>query len=264
MSRAMPVAVFLARMRCWCRGIRAQRSIVWMPLGYSLPCRCLELAWHNETESLYCEHMNVPDDARTCIVFDFETTGISPTQGDRSIEIGAIRLQDGKIVDRFQSLMHPGRRISSFIENFTGISNAMLVDAEPCAVVMQRFFDFAGDSNLVAHNASFDRRFLEAEYERIGHRHRGSFACSMLAARRLCPEAPNHRLGTMVDFLSLPNVGTFHRALADAEMTASLWLRLLELLGNRGPSNVSFTSMVRLCRTSKADLGKLVAQLCET
>ena len=214
-------------------------------------------------ESLYCMNMTVPNDARSCIVFDFETTGISPSQGDRSIEIGAIRLHGDKIVARFQSLMHPGQRISPFIENFTGISNAMLSDAEPCAVVMQRFFEFAGDSNLVAHNVSFDQRFLDAEYGRIGRQHHGSFACSMLASRRLCPEAPNHRLGTLVDYLTLPNAGTFHRALADAEMTAALWLHLLELLNKLGPNNVSFTSMVRLCRTNKADLGKFVEQLCE-
>lgn len=207
--------------------------------------------------------MMAPDDARTCIVFDFETTGLSPAQGDRSIEIGAVRLEGGVVVDRFQSLMHPGRRISSFIENYTGISNSMLADAEPCELVMQRFFDFAGDSNLVAHNATFDRRFLEAEYDRIGRQHIGSLACSMLAARRLCPDAPNHRLGTLVEYLALPNDGTFHRALADAEMTASLWLQLLDVLGERGPSNVSFAAMVGLCRTSKAALGKLVERLCQ-
>ena len=87
--------------------------------------------------------MMAPDDARTCIVFDFETTGLSPDHGDRSIEIGAVRLEGGVIVDRFQSLMHPGRIIPPFIEDYTGISNAMIADAEPCAVIMQRFFDFA-------------------------------------------------------------------------------------------------------------------------
>lgn len=205
--------------------------------------------------------MMAPDDARSCIVFDFETTGLSPAQGDRSIEIGAVRLNGGVVVDRFQSLMHPGKRISTFIENYTGISNSMLADAEPCEVVMQRFFDFAGDSNLVAHNRSFDRRFLEAEYRRIGREHTSNFACSMLAARRLCPDVPNHRLRTLVECLALPNDGTFHRALADAEMTASLWLQLLDVLGKRGPRNVSFAAMMRLCRTSKAELGRFVERL---
>ena len=206
--------------------------------------------------------MKATDDARTCIVFDFETTGLSPAQGDRSIEIGAVRLEGGVPVDRFQALMHPGMPVSSFIEEYTGISNAMLSEAEPCEVVMERFADFAQGHHLVAHNASFDRRFLEAEYARIGRTAGGSLACSLLAARRLCPDAPNHRLGTLVDHLSLPTDGTYHRALADAEMTAALWLRLLDNLAARGPRDVSFSSMVRLCQTSKADLGKLVERLC--
>jgi DNA polymerase-3 subunit epsilon len=205
--------------------------------------------------------MMATGDARSCIVLDFETTGLSPAQGDRAIEIGAVRLRDGVVVDRFQSLMHPGMRISSFIEGYTGISNSMLADAESCEVVMQRFVDFAGDSNFVAHNASFDRRFLEAEYSRIGCAHSNNFACSMLAARRLCPDVPNHRLGTLVECLALPNDGTFHRALADAEMTAALWLQLLDALGERGPRNVRFADMVRLCQTSKAEMGRFVERL---
>ncbi|MDG1491670.1 MAG: 3'-5' exonuclease, partial [Planctomycetota bacterium] len=138
--------------------------------------------------------MTATDDARTCIIFDFETTGLSPAQGDRSIEIGAVRIENGVPVGRFQSLMDPGMPVSPFIEEYTGISNAMLDEAEPCEVVMERFAAFAGEANLVAHNASFDRRFLEAEFARIDRQPGGSLACSLLAARRLCPEAPNHRL----------------------------------------------------------------------
>ena len=109
----------------------------------------------------------------------------------------------------------------------------MLRDAEPCEDVMERFAAVARGANLVAHNASFDRRFLEAVFGRLGRQPDGDLACSMLAARRLCPEAPNHRLGTLVAHLELPTEGTFHRALADAEMTAALWLRLLDLLAER-------------------------------
>ena len=206
--------------------------------------------------------MTATDDARTCIIFDFETTGLSPAQGDRSIEIGAVRIEGGVPVDRFQSLMDPGVPVSPFIEEYTGISNAMLDEAEPCEVVMERFAVFAGEANLVAHNASFDRRFLEAEYARIDRQPGGSLACSLLAARRLCTTAPNHRLGTLVEHLDLPSDGTFHRALADAEMTSALWLRLLDLLAERGPRDVTFSDMVRLCQTNKADLSKLVDQLC--
>ncbi len=145
--------------------------------------------------------------ANTVIVLDFETTGMSPDQGDRAIEVGAVKLENGGIVDRFQCLMNPGIRVNGFIEDFTGITNAMLKKAPACEEVMEAFADFIGDSNLVAHNASFDRRFLDSECCRISREYGGKFACSMLAARRVYPEAPNHKLGTLVEFNHIPNDG---------------------------------------------------------
>ena len=193
--------------------------------------------------------------AKTVIVLDFETTGLSPTQGDRAIEIGAVRLEQGVITDRFQRLMNPGRRVDAFIESYTGITNAMLSKAAPCAEVMDEFADFMGDYDLVAHNASFDQRFLDAELQRIQRRYSGEFACSMLAARRLYQEAPNHKLGTLVKYKTLPNDGTFHRALADAEMTAHLWLAMLDdIEQDHALANVDFRLMQKLMKVSKASV----------
>lgn len=101
--------------------------------------------------------------ANTLVVLDFETTGLSPNIGDRAIEIGAVLLEDGRITDRFQQLMNPGFRISSFIENYTGITNTMVKGADSCSSVMKEFTGFIGGHNLVAHNASFDKKFLDAE-----------------------------------------------------------------------------------------------------
>ena len=191
--------------------------------------------------------------ADTVIVLDFETTGMSPDQGDRAIEIGAVKLEAGEVVDRFQCLMNPGMRVNGFIEDYTGITNAMLKQAPPCEEVMSEFSDFIGDSNLVAHNASFDRRFLDAECCRIGRKYTGEFACSMLAARRVYPDAPNHKLGTLVEFNRLPGDGTFHRALADAEMTAHLWLGMLnEINSVYHIERIEFSLMQELSRVSKA------------
>lgn len=196
--------------------------------------------------------MRLYDRADTVVVLDFETTGLSPDRGDRAIEIGAVRLEDGRIRDRFQCLMNPGRRISPFIENYTGISNAMLRTAPPCEEAMAACRDFIGDSHLVAHNAAFDRRFLDAELQRIGRPRRGAFACSMLAARRLYPDAPNHKLGTLVAYRRLPHDGTFHRALADAEMTAHLWQGMLDDLAARFHiDGIPFTLMRDLTRVPK-------------
>lgn len=155
-------------------------------------------------------------------VIDFETTGLSPDQGDRATEIAAVLVQNGQVVDRYQSLMNAGTRIPRFIEDLTGISDAMIRKAPPAADVMREVADFVGDFPLVAHNASFDRKFWDAELGRIDRRRPQEFACSMLVARRLFPHAPNHKLGALVEFAKLPVTGRYHRALADAEMAASL------------------------------------------
>lgn len=187
-----------------------------------------------------------------CCVFDFETSGMSPDQGDRAIEIGAVRLVGDRIVDRFQSLMNPGRFINSFIEDLTGISNAMVQEAPPAGEVMCQFFHFIGDSPLVAHNAAFDRRFLDAELALIGLRRWQELACSLLVARRLYPEAPNHKLQTLVHYHNLPHNGTFHRALADAEMTAHLWRQMgYDIASNYGCGQVPFAVLQGLTGVRK-------------
>ena len=166
-------------------------------------------------------------------VIDFETTGLSPDHGDRATEIAAVLLQNGKVVDRYQSLMNAGVRIPSFIEELTGITNAMIRTAPPAADVMREVSEFVGCCPLVAHNASFDRKFWDAELFRIRRNRNQEFACSMLLARRLFPTAPSHKLGVLVEFAKLPVAGRSHRALADAEMAASLVVRMEEELRRR-------------------------------
>ncbi|MFT7053816.1 MAG: DNA polymerase-3 subunit epsilon [Psychromonas sp.] len=192
-------------------------------------------------------------DANNIVIFDFETTGLSPKMGDRAIEIGAVRIKNGLLVDRFQALMNPGMRINSFIENFTGISNKMLAEAEPCAVVMDSFCDFIGSDNLVAHNASFDKNFLDAELHRISRRYPGQISCSMLLARRLLRDAPNHKLRTLVDYLNIQTEGGYHRALFDSEMTAKVWLTMINKIQQRyNMTRVPFALVQKLCKTPAA------------
>lgn len=199
-------------------------------------------------------------DAKNVVVFDFETTGLSPNMGDRPIEIGAVRIVDGVLVDRFQALMNPGMRVNPFIENFTGISNAMLVKAESCAQVMQRFCDFIGDANLVAHNASFDKSFLESELQKISMHYSGQISCSMLLARRILCHAPNHKLGTLVNYLNIETTGDFHRALYDAEMTAKVWLAILENIQQRYQiDNIPFQLTQKLTKTPIKSVAKLLS-----
>ena len=200
--------------------------------------------------------------ADTVVVLDFETTGLSPGMGDRALEIGAVKLTGGLVVGQFQELMHPGQRVSRAIEAYTGISNEMLVDARPCSEVMRDFAEFIDGYNLVAHNASFDKRFLDAELDRIDSNYSGQFSCSMLAARRIYQCAPNHRLGTLVSYIDIPSQGTFHRALYDSEMTGKLWMAMLDDISERsGHSAISFSFMQKLVKTPKAAVDQLLTVL---
>lgn len=192
----------------------------------------------------------------TIVVLDFETSGISPDHGDRAIEIGAVKVRAGQIVERFQSLMNPGVRVSAFIENYTGITNQMVQEAPSASEVMQEFAGFIDDTPLVAHNASFDRRFLNSEFDRIGQKRKENFGCSMLISRRVYPDAPNHKLETLVRYKNLNTDGIFHRALADAEMTAHLWTNMVDdLRSYYGFDEIPFALMRDLAKVPKAQVG---------
>ncbi|NRA23061.1 MAG: 3'-5' exonuclease [Oleispira sp.] len=198
--------------------------------------------------------------ADSLVILDFETTGLSPDMGDRAIEIGAVRLVNGEVSERFQELMNPGRRVSGFIEDYTGISNEMLAGVDSCEQVMDRFADFIADDNLIAHNASFDKRFLDAELARIGRRYRGDFSCSLLLSRRIFQDAHSHKLAELVQFKNIPSEGGFHRALFDSEMTAKLWVAMLEDIAERyGIFDISFELIKTLTKTPKKAVDKLLS-----
>ncbi|MBJ6727246.1 3'-5' exonuclease [Geomesophilobacter sediminis] len=198
------------------------------------------------------------------VVLDFETTGLSPLSGDRVIEVGAVLVENNVVTDRFQSLMNPGMRVSRFIEEYTGISNEMLRDAPPVGDVMQRLTAFLDRHHLVAHNASFDQRFLDAELSRLQLRRKAEFACSLLVARRLYPEAPSHSLGALVNYRKLKTDGVFHRALADAEMTAGLWTAMIrELKSDYRLKRVPFAVMQRLMKLPKRNVPDYLRKLAD-
>lgn len=204
--------------------------------------------------------MMTQTNANSLIILDFETTGLSPDNGDRAIEIGAVKLVNGVVTDRFQELMNPGKRISYFIEDYTGITNSMLSKAAPCNEVMDHFADFIQGQNLVAHNASFDKRFLDSELQRISRGYQGQFGCSLLLSRRLYQAAPNHKLGTLINYKGIASNGSFHRALYDSEMTAQLWLAMLDDITERADiTEVTFSLVQKLAKTTKANVPKFLA-----
>ncbi len=161
-------------------------------------------------------------------VIDFETTGMSPAQGARPTEVGIVLVEQDRVVDRFQSLMNAHVPIPFFITELTGITNAMVRAAPEAEEVMAQAARFVGDVPLVAHNASFDSKFWQVELARLGRPTPVPFACTVLLSRRLYPHAPSHKLGALVDHLQLPRAGRAHRALADAEMAASVLGRICQ------------------------------------
>jgi DNA polymerase-3 subunit epsilon len=192
-------------------------------------------------------------------VIDFETTGMSPGHTCRATEIAAVIVEDGRIVARYQNLMNSGAYVPPFIESLTGISNAMLRKAPPAAEVMAEVAEFVGRTPLVAHNASFDQKFWDAELGLIQRQRVQDFACSMLLARRLLPQAPNHKLGTLNSWAQLPHTGQAHRAMADAEMAANLMLFMAAQLRERHA--IRDISHGLLCRLQKVPAAKIAEAL---
>ena len=168
-------------------------------------------------------------------------------------------VEGGRVVDQFQSLMNAGVRIPPFITQLTGITNAMVADAPPAAEVMAQARRFVGDTPLVAHNAPFDRGFWQAELARANCDAPQPFACTVRLARRLYPEAPNHQLGTLARFHQLPSAGRAHRALADAQVTAALLLRMQQDLRERwGVAAPDFGFLLALQACPKARLARFL------
>ena len=187
-------------------------------------------------------------------MLDFETTGLSPGMGDRPTELAVLLIRNGEVVHRMVSLMNPGRAIPLDVQHLTGITNAMVANAPSIASVLERALNVIGDHPIVAHNAAFDSRFWRSELALLPGAPASRFACTMLLARRLYPDAPNHRLGTLVALHGLP-AGRAHRAMADTEMTYHLWRRMDQDVRTRfGGHALDFELMFALQKIKRQDL----------
>lgn len=167
----------------------------------------------------------------TVVVFDIETTGLSPLYGHRIIEIGAVLLERGEIVDEFTSLIDVDPPIPRQAQRIHGISDRMLRGQPHQENVMQDFRRFIGEKTLVAHNVSFDSHFLRAEFGRLGFDLPNRLECTLRLSRRHLPRLPNHRLETVYRHLGgvMDDSIRRHRALDDARMAAFVW-RVLQAL----------------------------------
>ena len=200
-------------------------------------------------------------------VIDFETTGLSPSMGARATEIAIVLMDGAQVVDRFQSLMNAGVRISPFIERYTGISNDMIRTAPPAAEVMSEAARFVKGVPLVAHNASFDQRFWSSEVARLGPdaNEDHAFACTMLLSRRLYPQVGSYRLQSLASFHALPPAGRAHRAMADAEVAASLLSRIRQDIQREYEVDAApHELLVKLQRTQRKALPKAIQAFFST
>lgn len=178
-------------------------------------------------------------EATDFVVVDVETTGAKAPPG-RITEIGAYRISNGCVVAEFQTLVNPLVSIPPFIVQLTGISDAMVRDAPTFSEVAANWLHFAGDAVLIAHNSSFDVRFLNLEIGRVfpGRRMVNSHLCTVKLSRRLVPGLLNYRLHTVAAHFQVPIVNR-HRAAGDALATAEIFLRLLDRLREHGVRDIA-------------------------
>ena len=168
----------------------------------------------------------------TYVVFDIETTGLSKEK-EMITEIGAVKVADGKIIDRFSTFVNPQRPISAEITKLTGITDDMVKDAPTTENVLPEFLKFCEDTVLVAHNASFDTGFIRIAAERagLGELHH-TIVDTLELARALLPELNKHKLDIVCEHLGVTLNG-HHRAVNDAEATAEVFIKFLDMLAEK-------------------------------
>lgn len=158
-------------------------------------------------------------------VIDLETTGLNPLT-ESIIEVAGLKVNNGKVVDCFTSLVSPMTPVSEFIQEFTGITDEMLWDAPSASDIIPRFIDFIGSDPVVGHNVVFDVSFLQRWiYEFTAENFSNDYVDTLRFARKIYPELRHHKLSTLIDYLQLSS-DTFHRALGDCHMTHALFQRI--------------------------------------
>lgn len=170
------------------------------------------------------------------VVFDIETTGFNAAL-NRIIEIGAVMLEDGHIVDRFSAFVNPQRPIPYEIERLTGISDAMVMDAQTIDVVLPEFLSWSADAAVVAHNADFDTGFIRANAQRLQLPYAPTIIDTVAMARLLLPRLNRYKLDTVAKELKI-ELKNHHRAVDDAECTALIFQEFLTRLGAMGVSTL--------------------------
>ena len=174
---------------------------------------------HGEQNMAFCEEF---------VAFDLETTGLSSVN-DRIIEIGAVKIKDGREVDRFQTFVDPQRKLERKIVDLTGITDEMLVGAPKIEEVLPKFLEFVGDRILVAHNADFDTGFIRAECSRQNLPYTFTTADTLILSQNLLSHLSKFKLDIVANALSLPEFN-HHRAADDALTCGMIMAKLMQKL----------------------------------
>ena len=167
----------------------------------------------------------------TFVVFDLETTGFS-AEVDQIIEIGAVKIKNGEIVDNFSKFVNPKIPIPFRIEKLTGINDSMVMEAEPIEKILPEFLEFCGDAVMVAHNAGFDTSFIINNAERLGIKYDPTIMDTVLLAQFVIPNLHNYKLDTLCKHLAV-SLENHHRAVDDAQATAYIYLKMVKMLEER-------------------------------
>jgi DNA polymerase-3 subunit epsilon len=162
------------------------------------------------------------------IILDFETTGLSPAEGARVIEVSAREVIDGRAGEEFLTFVDPGVRVPAEITQITGITTQMLKGSPKSFLVMRELAAFIGSSPVVGHNVGFDRKFLEHEADAFLEGREVRTLCTLLLARRVFPGRASYRLGSIVQEVGVLTPDRLHRASADTWVTAHLFDRICE------------------------------------
>lgn len=160
------------------------------------------------------------------IALDLETTGLS-SKTEKIIEIGAVKVINGEIVDSFNTLINPQIVIKKLITNLTGIDNTMVKNSPTIEEVLPSFIDFIEDYTLVAHNANFDMGFLKTNAQRMNLEINNPVEDTVKLSRQYLPKLTNHKLNTVADYLKIC-LNNHHRAMADCIACAQIYLKILQ------------------------------------
>ncbi|MBQ9135845.1 MAG: PolC-type DNA polymerase III [Lachnospiraceae bacterium] len=194
----------------------------------------------------------------TYVVFDIETTGFSPVN-NRIIEIGAVKVQGTQIIDRYSTFVNPDVPIPFEIEKLTGINDSMVMDAPMIEEVLPQFLEFCEGCVLVAHNASFDMSFIIENSVRQGFSTDYTYLDTMIISRVLLPNQNKHTLDALCKVFNV-SLENHHRAVDDAEATAHIFLKFLDML--REQKITTLQELNTFARPSKENISRLHSHHC--